>query len=106
MSHYTTMATTPMVNRTSFEDMLAEEANLTSRHQPKHVKSLDTTERGFTSSTPCKPQEEVALPPRPIIQNHPEEIGLHVAACVFRKMWELKISKLKGGYSSSAALVF
>ena len=48
----------------------------------------------------------MALLPRPIIQSHPEEIGLHAAAHIFRKMQEPKISKLKGGYSSSAGLVF
>ena len=86
--------------------MLAEEVNFTPNHQPKYMKFLDMTEGDFTSSTPCRQQEEVPLPPRPIIQNHPEEIGLHMAACKFRKMQELKISKLKGGYSSSAGLVF
>ena len=37
---------------------------------------------------------------------HPEEIGFHVAACKFRKMWKPKNSKIKGGYSSSAGLIF
>ena len=31
---------------------------------------------------------------------------LHVAAHEFSKMWEPKFSKLKGGYSSSASLIF
>ena len=39
MSHNTTMATAPMINRTSFEDMLGEEAHFTPSHQPKHVNS-------------------------------------------------------------------
>ena len=33
----TTMASAPMVNRTSFKDMLAEEANFTPSNQLKHV---------------------------------------------------------------------
>ena len=106
VSHNTTMATTPMINRASFEDILAEEANFIPSHQPRYVKFSDMTEGGFTSSTPHKQQAEVALPPRPIIQNHPEEIGLHTAAYEFRKMQEPKISKLQVGYSSSAGLVF
>ena len=32
------------------------------------------TEGVFTSSTPHRQQEEVALPTRPIIQSHPKEI--------------------------------
>ena len=48
----------------------------------------------------------MVLPSRPIERNHPEEVGFHVAAHEFRKMWEPKISKLKGGYSSSARLIF
>ena len=42
----------------------------------------------------------------PIERNHPEDIGLHVAAHEFRKMQEPNISKLKGGYSSSTRLIF
>ena len=38
----------------------------------------------------------------PISESHLEERGLHAAAREFRTMWETKISKLKGGYSSSA----
>ena len=41
VSWNTTMASAPMVNRTSFEDMLAEEANFTPGHQPKHETFLD-----------------------------------------------------------------
>ena len=48
----------------------------------------------------------MALPPRPISSSHTDEIGLHSAAHKFRKMQEPKISKLKGGYSSSAGLIF
>ena len=61
---------------------------------------------GDTSSTPHQQQEEVVLSSRPTEQSHPDEISLHVAACEFRKMWETKISKLKGGYSLSAGLIF
>ena len=39
-------------------------------------------------------------------QSHLEEKGLHMAAQGFWKMWEPKINKLKGGYTSSAGLVF
>ena len=44
VSHNTMITNTPMVNQTSFEDMLAEEAHSRSNHQPKYVKFLDTTE--------------------------------------------------------------
>ena len=106
VSHNPTMATAPVINWTSFEDILAEEANFAPSCQPRHVKFSDMTDRDFTSSTPHKQQREVALPQRPIIQKCPEEIGLHMAACKFRKMGEPKINKLKHGYSSSAGLVF
>ena len=33
-------------------------------------------------------------------------MGLHTATCEFRKMWEPTNSKQKGGYTSSAGLVF
>ena len=105
LSHNTTMASAPMVNQNSFEDMLEEEANFTSSHPPKHVTFIDTM-GGVASSTPHRYQEEVVLPSRPTESNHPEEVGFHVAAHEFRKMWEPKISKLKGGYSSSAGLIF
>ena len=49
----------------------------------------------------------MVLPSRPVERNnHPEDVRLHVAAHEFLKMWEPKISKLKGGYSSSARLIF
>ena len=38
----TTLASAPRVNRTFFEDMLAEEANVTPGHQQKHVTFMDT----------------------------------------------------------------
>ena len=60
---------------------------------------------GVQSSTPCRHQEEVVLTPKPIEQNHPEEISPHVAAREFRKMREPKMSKLKGGYSSLVGLI-
>ena len=69
-----------MINKASFEDMLAEETNYTPSHQPRHVKFANTGEGGFTS-TPQNLQEEVALPAKQTFQYHPEEIGLHVAAC-------------------------
>ena len=59
--------------------MLAEKANFTPSHQPKHVRFVDTMKGGL-SSTQHNQLEEVALPPRPISENHPEEIGLHTAA--------------------------
>ena len=37
VSHNTTIASMPMVNKNSFEDMLAEEANVMSSCLPKHV---------------------------------------------------------------------
>ena len=39
--HDTTMASAPVANKNSFEDMLAEEANFTASCQPKHVTFLD-----------------------------------------------------------------
>ena len=45
----------------------------------------------------------MVLPSGPV--EHPE-VGLQVAAHEFRKMQGPKISKLKGGYSSSARLIF
>ena len=95
---------TPAINRASFEDMLAEEANCTLSHQPRHVTFVDMI--GGLTSTPCNLQEEVAKPTKPTYQNHPEKIVLHVAMCELRNMCEPKISKLKGGYSWSARLVF
>ena len=83
-SHSTTMAT-PIISRASFEDMLAEEANYTPGHQPRHVRFVDTMKGGLTF-TPHNQQEEVALPPRPISESHPEKIWLHAAAREFRKM--------------------
>ena len=106
VSHNTTMASVPRVSQTSFEDMLAEEANLTSSCQPKHVTFRDMVRQGVTSSTPWKYQQEVVLPSRPIERNYPGDIGLHAAAQEFQKMREPKISKLKGGYSSSARFIF
>ena len=84
--------------------MLAEKANYTPGHQPRHVKFADIMERGLTS-TPHNLPEEVALQTRPMLQSHPDEIRLHTATHEFRKMWEPKISKLKGGYTSSARLI-
>ena len=102
----TTMASASVVNKNSFEDMLAEEVNFTPGCQPKYVTFMDTMGGGVISLTPHRYQEEVVLPSRPTQENHPEEINFHVAACKFRKMWEPKISMLKGGYSSSAGLFF
>ena len=94
---------TPVVNKTSFEDMLAEKANFTPSHQSRHVKFMDMVKGGLTS-TPHN--QEVALPTRPAYQSHPEEIWLNASTHEFRKMQEPKISKLKGGYTLSAGLVF
>ena len=76
-SHSATMAT-PIINRASFEGMLAEGTNFTPSHQPRHVKFADTMKMGLTSSPHNQP-EEVALPPKPVSESHPEEIGLHTA---------------------------
>ena len=67
---------------------------------------LGTWWGGVTSCTPQKYQEEVVLLSKSIERNHPEDIWLHVAANEFGKVQEPKISKLKGGYSSSAWLIF
>ena len=90
--HDTIMTSALIVDKNSFEDMLAEEVNFTARCQTKHVTFLDMMGGGVTSSTPHKYQEEVVLPSRPTKHHHPKEIGFHVAACKFRKMWEPKIS--------------
>ena len=76
-SHFMTMAT-PVINKASFEDMPAEEANFTPSNQPSCVKFADTTQGGLTS-TPCNQPEEVALPPRPVLESHTDEIGPHAA---------------------------
>ena len=55
---------------------------------------------------PAKNWEEMGLMPGPIEQHHPEEVGFQVAAQLFGKMQEPKITKLKGRYSSSARLIF
>ena len=102
----TIMTSVPVVDKNSFEDMLTEEVNFTASCQPKHCYILDTMGEGVTSSTCHKYQEEVVLPSRPTKNDHPKEIGFYVAAYKFRKMQESKISKLKGGYSSSAGLIF
>ena len=68
--------------------------------------SNSLTVQGGLASTPPNSQEEVALPARPTFQSHPEEFGLHMATQEFRKMQEPKISKMKGGYTSTAGLVF
>ena len=65
--------------------MLAEKVTFTPSHQPKHVKFVDTVQ-GRITSTPWRPQEEVALPSNLIFQNHPEEWGIHAAAYEFKKM--------------------
>ena len=68
----------PTVNKGSFEDMLAEEITFTPRHQPRCVKFVDMVQGGLTS-TPCRYQEEVALPSKPNFQSHAEETWLHLA---------------------------
>ena len=42
VSHNTTVASVPRISQTSFEDKLAEEANVTPGCQPKHVTFMDT----------------------------------------------------------------
>ena len=83
VSHNTTIVT-PVINKASFEDMLAEEANYTPSCQPKHVIFVDMIE-GSLTSTPHNLPEMVALPPRPMLQRHQDEIGLHAAAHEFKK---------------------
>ena len=83
VSHNTTIVT-PVINKASFQDKLAEEANYTPSCQPRHVKFGDMIEGGLTF-TPHNFPEEVVLPPRPMLQSHPDEIGLHAAAHEFRK---------------------
>ena len=48
-SHSTTIAT-PIINKASLEDMLAEKANYTPNHQPRHVKFSDMVEGRLTST--------------------------------------------------------
>ena len=47
VSHNTTMASVARISQTSFEDMLAEEANVTPSCQPKYVTFMDTMRGGF-----------------------------------------------------------
>ena len=41
---HNTMIATPVTNKASFEDMLAERANYTPSHQPRYVTFADTIE--------------------------------------------------------------
>ena len=89
---------TPVFNKASFEDIPTEVANFTPSHQSRHVIFADMT------PTPHYLQAEVAVPAEPTFKSYPEGIGLHTVTCEFQKMQEPKISKLKGGSTSSARL--
>ena len=89
----------PVVNKGSFEDILAKEANFTPTHQPRNVKFMDTVQEALTSTLHTF-REEVALSPRPTFQSHLETIWFHMAMQEFHKMQEPKIRKLKAGYTS------
>ena len=52
VSHNTTVASVPRISQTSFEDMLAEEANITPVCQPKHVTFMDTMRGCYIIYTP------------------------------------------------------
>ena len=45
--HSMTMVSVPMLNQNSLEDMLVEEANFTTSHQPKHVMFMETMRRCY-----------------------------------------------------------
>ena len=93
-----------VVNRGSFENMLAENLTFTPGHQLRHVKFVNMVQGGLTS-IPWRSQQEVTLPSKSIFHNNLEVTGLHMAMQELKKMWEPKISKLKGGCTSSAGLV-
>ena len=52
VSHNTTVASAPRISQPSFEDMLAEEANSTPSHQPKHVTFMDMMRGCYLIYTP------------------------------------------------------
>ena len=52
---------------------------------------------GDLTSTQHNQPEEVALPPMPVLERHPNEIGLHTATLEFRKMQEQKLVSSRVG---------
>ena len=85
--------------------MLADDVTFTPCHQLQHVTFADMVQEGLTS-IPHTFQGKAVLPSRPVSQTHPEEMGLYAPAQEFQNMQEPKIRKLKGGYTSSAGLIF
>ena len=102
----TKMTSAPVVNKNSFKDYAGWGGKFHTKPPAKACYIFGHDRRGISSSMPHRNQEEMVLPSRPTEMKHLEDLGFHVAAREFRKMQEPKISKLKGGYSSSAGLIF
>ena len=64
----------PVINKASFEDMLAEEANFTPNLQPRHVQFMYTLEGGLTP-TLHNVQDEVALPANQLTKATKKRLG-------------------------------
>ena len=106
----------PVAGRQHFEDELPEEATWGSNH-PCHV-HFAGSEKGFFTSTPLKSAAKVGedytlLPQQKQARQNllsstvsPPKHSMQMAACEFYKLHELKINKLKGGYSATANLIF
>ena len=107
---------TPVAGRQYFEDELAEKATWGSNH-PCHV-CFASSQKGGLTSTPLKSAAKVgkdnSLPPQQrkarenLLTNMvcPPGYDMQMAVQEFCKLHEPKISKLKGGYSATANLIF
>ena len=83
VSHNTTMASAAMVSQTSFEGMLAEEANFTPSCQLKHVTFRDTIRGVLPHPHPIEIWKRWSYHQDPLNRNHPEETGLHAVSCLW-----------------------
>ena len=106
----------PVAGRQYFEDELAEEATWGSSH-PHHV-HFASSQKGGLTSTPLKsavkvgednsllPQQRKARESLLTSTVCPPKYDMQMAAQEFCKLCKPKISKLKGGYSATANLIF
>ena len=106
----------PVAGRQYFEDELAEEATWGS-NPPCHV-CFASSQKGGLTSTPLKSAVKVGEDNSLLPQQRkdreslltstvcPPEYDMQMAVQEFCKLHEPKISKLKGGYSATANLIF
>ena len=106
----------PVAGKAYFEGELAEET-IWGLHHPHHV-CFGSGQKGGLTSTPLKSSVKVGedntfLPQqrraRESLMNAamcPPGYKMHMAVQEFCKMHELKINRLKGGYSATANLIF